>query len=264
MHMSKTLPMPHLISQSDFSDLVRDLNLSKNQSELLASILKEWNLLEKETKVCSFRKWQQDFQDFFSRDGDVIFCNDVDSLFKALGLQHKPQDWRLFIDSSNVSLKAVLLHNGNKHPSIPVGYAVRMKETYENLKHMLSSIDVQQAPYTADLQWNRVPNLEPSGPKAETAALQYRVKQAFLAYLRRLESDCRLSWIASRLHHVLLLSVPVGQQGQKKTYYIKTVWPKRQFLIPGVMNVENEPLVAPEKNYLASIAHQIRFDEEFC
>ncbi|GBO15269.1 hypothetical protein AVEN_273561-1 [Araneus ventricosus] len=24
-----------------------------------------------------------------------------------------------------------------------------------------------KVPYTADLQWNRVPNLEPSGPKAE-------------------------------------------------------------------------------------------------
>ncbi|GBL97139.1 hypothetical protein AVEN_144587-1 [Araneus ventricosus] len=86
----QTSPLPHLISQSDFNDLVRYLNLSKNQSELLASRLKYLNLLEKETKVCSFRKWQQDFQDFFSQDGDVIFCNDVDSLFKALRLQHNP------------------------------------------------------------------------------------------------------------------------------------------------------------------------------
>ncbi|GBL53426.1 hypothetical protein AVEN_119991-1 [Araneus ventricosus] len=29
----------------------------------------------------------------------------------------------------------------------------------------------QQVPYTADLQWNRVSNLEPSGPKAETIPL---------------------------------------------------------------------------------------------
>ncbi|GBO23060.1 hypothetical protein AVEN_5077-1 [Araneus ventricosus] len=62
--------------------------------------------------------------------------------------------------------------------------------------------------------------------------------------MRRLESDCRLSWIASRLHQVFLLSVPVGQ---KKKYYIKKVWPKRQFLIPGVKNEENERLVATEK-----------------
>ncbi|GBM35765.1 hypothetical protein AVEN_108963-1 [Araneus ventricosus] len=66
----------------------------------------------------------------FRQDGDVIFCNDVDSLFKALELQHNPQEWCLFIDSSKIRLKAVLLHNGNKHLPIPVGYAVRMKETY--------------------------------------------------------------------------------------------------------------------------------------
>ncbi|GBN79463.1 hypothetical protein AVEN_164030-1, partial [Araneus ventricosus] len=58
-----------------------------------------------------------------------------------LGLQHNPQECCFFIDSSKVSLKVVLLHNGNKHPSIPVGYAVRMKETYETLKHMLYSIE---------------------------------------------------------------------------------------------------------------------------
>ncbi|GBN47291.1 hypothetical protein AVEN_255484-1 [Araneus ventricosus] len=77
----------------------------------------------------------------FCQDGDVIFCNDVNSLFKALGLQHNPQEWHLFIDSSKVSLQAVLLHNGNKHPSIPVGYAVRMKGIYETMKHMSSSIE---------------------------------------------------------------------------------------------------------------------------
>ncbi|GBN35656.1 hypothetical protein AVEN_190971-1 [Araneus ventricosus] len=39
----------------------------------------------------------------FCQDGDVIFCNDVNSLFKALGLQHNPQEWRLFVDSSKDS-----------------------------------------------------------------------------------------------------------------------------------------------------------------
>ncbi|GBM65190.1 hypothetical protein AVEN_130587-1 [Araneus ventricosus] len=33
---------------------------------------------------------------------------------------------------------------------------------------------VQQAPYSADLPWNRVSNLEPSGPKAETLPLGHR------------------------------------------------------------------------------------------
>lgn len=37
---------PHKLSQGDFYDLVRDLNLSKNMSELLGSSLQQWNLLD--------------------------------------------------------------------------------------------------------------------------------------------------------------------------------------------------------------------------
>ncbi|GBO32053.1 hypothetical protein AVEN_23841-1 [Araneus ventricosus] len=54
----------------------------------------------------------------FCQDGDVIFCNDVESSFKALELQHNSQEWCLFIDSSKISLKAVLLLS--HHPSTPV------------------------------------------------------------------------------------------------------------------------------------------------
>ncbi|GBP91761.1 hypothetical protein EVAR_33151_1 [Eumeta japonica] len=38
---------PHFITQNDLNDLVRDLDLSKRQAELLASRLHDWNLLEK-------------------------------------------------------------------------------------------------------------------------------------------------------------------------------------------------------------------------
>ncbi|GBM12788.1 hypothetical protein AVEN_247566-1 [Araneus ventricosus] len=70
----------------------------------------------------------------FCHDGDVIFCNDVDSWFKALELQHNPQEWRLFIDSSKVSLKAVLLRNGNKHTSIPVECSLSYERNIRNLE----------------------------------------------------------------------------------------------------------------------------------
>jgi len=59
---------------------------------------------------------------------DPVFCYDVDGLTNALGIKYHPQEWRLFIDSSKLSLKAVLLRNGNQHPSIPVGHAVHVKE----------------------------------------------------------------------------------------------------------------------------------------
>ena len=47
----------------------------------------------------------------------------------------------MFIDSSVKSLKAVLLHNGNKFSSIPVGHSVHMKEEYENVKALLDMIN---------------------------------------------------------------------------------------------------------------------------
>jgi hypothetical protein len=59
---------------------------------------------------------------------------------EALGHQHNTPEWRLFIDSSKVSLKAVLLHNGNKYPSVPSAHAVYMKESHENIKLLLGKI----------------------------------------------------------------------------------------------------------------------------
>jgi len=41
---------PHLLTQGDLNDIVRDLNLSKKQAELLGSRLKGWNLLREDTK----------------------------------------------------------------------------------------------------------------------------------------------------------------------------------------------------------------------
>ncbi|UYV77381.1 hypothetical protein LAZ67_15000800 [Cordylochernes scorpioides] len=138
------LSEPHLLTQGDLNDLVRDLDLSKKQSELLGSRLKGWNLLHKGTKVCFFRKRQDEFQDFYSQENDLVYCNDVVSLMEALGHDHDTEEWRLFIDSSKISLKAVLLHNGNKFPSVPIAQASNMKETYENMKLLLKKIEYER------------------------------------------------------------------------------------------------------------------------
>ena len=47
----------------------------------------------------------------------------------------------MFIDSSETSLKAGLLHNDNAKPSVPVAYAVNVKESYESIKILLEAID---------------------------------------------------------------------------------------------------------------------------
>ena len=98
--------------------------------KLLVSRLRGWNLLQKDTKVC-FRNRQEKFQDFYSDENDLVYCNNVCAVMDVLDHEHKTTGWRLFIDSSKTSLKTMLLHNGNKFPSVPLAYATNMKETYE-------------------------------------------------------------------------------------------------------------------------------------
>ncbi|KAK4872960.1 hypothetical protein RN001_014989 [Aquatica leii] len=46
---------PHLLTQSELNDLVRDLQLPKTKSQLLGSRFQQWNLLEKGVKISSYR-----------------------------------------------------------------------------------------------------------------------------------------------------------------------------------------------------------------
>ena len=100
---------PHLLTQGDLNDDVRDLNLSKKQAELLGSRLKCWNLLRQDTKVCFYGEHHEEFKDFFSLEDGAVFCNDVCSVMEVLGHEYSPDRWRLFTDLSKVSLKVVLL-----------------------------------------------------------------------------------------------------------------------------------------------------------
>jgi len=47
----------------------------------------------------------------------------------------------LFIDPSKLSLKAVLLHNDNTLPFIPVGHSMHNKESHENMKILMEAIN---------------------------------------------------------------------------------------------------------------------------
>jgi hypothetical protein len=71
----------------------------------------------------------------------LVACTDIDGLMQTLNINHIRLDWRLFIDSSKLRLKAVLLHNGNTLPSIPVGHSVHNKESYENKKSLMENIN---------------------------------------------------------------------------------------------------------------------------
>ena len=62
--------------------------------------------------------------------------------------------WQLFINSLQLSLKAVLLHNGNSKPSILIAHCVHSKKTYDNVKILLEAIQyyVHQCNSCGDLK----------------------------------------------------------------------------------------------------------------
>lgn len=59
-----------------------------------------------------------------------------------------------FIDSSSKSLKAVLLHNGNKFASITERHSIKMRETHNSMEALLSALK-----YKDEVQGSRVVDL---------------------------------------------------------------------------------------------------------
>jgi len=85
-----------------------------------------------------------EFKEFFSQENNLVFCNDIWCVIQALVNQHDPNEWHLCTDSSNISLKAVLLHNWNTLPFVPLVHAANMKETYENMKLLVKNIQYEK------------------------------------------------------------------------------------------------------------------------
>ena len=114
---------PILFSQAALNNLVRDLNLPKDKSQLLGSRLKERNLAP-ETTFSSYRHRETELVEFFSEGKDYVYCSNIYGLIEKLGLTYDSKDWRSFLDSSKTSFKAVLLHNTNQYAPIPIGHSV--------------------------------------------------------------------------------------------------------------------------------------------
>ncbi|XP_076057274.1 uncharacterized protein LOC143034813 [Oratosquilla oratoria] len=136
---------PETFSQAELNDLVRYLGLSKKLSELLASRLKDKNLLKIDTKVTFFRNREKNLLQFFDSKFDFVYCCDIPGLVTAMGaLGYDPKEWRLFIDSSKRSLNCVLLHIGNIFGAIPIGHSVHLKEKYEHIKTVLELLKYEE------------------------------------------------------------------------------------------------------------------------
>ena len=115
-----------------------------------------------------------------------------------------------------MSLKLVLLHNGNIFPSVTLAHAANMKESDESMKLMLGMNKFDEF------------NLKLCGDLYVVALL--------LGMRLRYTNYCCLlcewdSW-------------------DKKNHYVDRLWHKRTSLTPGKKNVVISPLVLPEKIFL--------------
>ena len=119
--------------------------------------------------ISVYRKRHEDLVHFFKMERDLVACTDIDGLMQILSINHNPMDWRLFIDSSKLSLKVVLLHSGNILPSIPAGHSVH-NESYENMKTLKEDIIYDR------FKWQFCGNLK-------VIALLLRIQQVSFFYL---------------------------------------------------------------------------------
>ena len=97
-------------------------------------------MVEKDVKVSYYRKRNRDLSLAFKIERPPCYCHDMEELFQTLGVVHIVKEWRAFIDSSKRSLKAVLLHIGNKIPSIPIAHFALLKESYDSFEILLNTI----------------------------------------------------------------------------------------------------------------------------
>lgn len=228
--VSSCLSAPLTFNQSELNDLVRDLGLSKDNSLILGSRLQEKNLLFPDTTFSWYKQREVEFLPFFSEKESLTYCNNVPDLLNKLGLEnYTAKMWRLFMDSSKCSLKAVLLHNGNKYASIPLAHSVHLKEIYENLKTLLEAINynIHQWTICGDLKIISMILGQQSG---------YTKYPCFLC-----EWDSRA----------------------KNEHWTKKQWLPRKNLTPGSMNVVKRALVESGKILLPPLHIKLGFMKQF-
>ena len=90
------------------------------------------------TSFYGFYSREKEYIPDVSRQCNIVFCNNVPGLISTFNIHYKPEDSRLFMDSSKTSLKPVLLHSGNKYASLPIGLSIHLSEYYENLKFIIN------------------------------------------------------------------------------------------------------------------------------
>lgn len=199
------------ITQNRLNMMARQLKLSQNRQIILGQHLKAVNILAPEVRVFGAYGRQKDFMQFFERNeaNNFAFCTDIRGLMEKMGHRYEANEWRLFIDSSKSSLKAILLYNDNTKNPVPIALSTDTRENHESMKKILDKIE-----YNEHL-WKICADLK------------------VISILRGLQ----LGYTKNMCYLCLWNTRYGGNQYEKRD------WPARQHTRIGQHNVLNEPLV---------------------
>lgn len=137
---------PHRIVQNDLDYLVAKMGLSQRNTELLTLFFKRKKLSHKDVEAPEYQQRQIEFRHFYTVDNKntLAYCNNVKGLVNKLGIVYVANDWRLSIDASRSSLKAVLLYKTNKNPPIPLAFSTKTTDCYPTLKTIIEKINYNE------------------------------------------------------------------------------------------------------------------------
>ena len=127
------------------------------------------------------------------------------------------------------SITHVLLHNGNRFPSVPLAHAANMKENYESMKLLLGKIKYDE------FKWKLCGDLK-------VLALVLWMQLGYTKYC------CFLCEWDSR---------------NKKNHYVNKLWSQLTSLMPEEKNVVDPPLVLLRK-FVSPFAHKAGLREKLC
>ena len=176
-----------------------------------------------------YRRRSELFSNLFSKNGELFYCNDIFELIHTSVGNYDPNDWRLFIDSSKKSIKAVLLDIGNILPSVTIAYSTTMKETFQNLQFMLEEIR------NSEHNWLICADLK-------VIAILTGFQLGYTKYC------CFLCLWDSRA---------------RSEHYVRKQWPPRLVSHPGQHNIGNISLVPQEKIILPPLHIKLGLFKQF-
>jgi hypothetical protein len=71
-------------TQSELNDLLRELQLTKEKSELIGLRLCENNMLASRVKFSWYRNREKEFRKYYAQEDQLLFCTDIRNLVHQL------------------------------------------------------------------------------------------------------------------------------------------------------------------------------------